>query len=254
MEAILAELGWPVLMAAMGVALLAGAVKGVVGFSMPTVMISGLTIFVSPDLALAGLILPTLVTNGWQALRRGRRAAWETVKRFRVFLISGGVCLIAAAQLVAVVSHQALFLMIGLPVLGFALAQLAGWRPKVRPTPRIEAAVGAFTGTVGGMSGVWGAPTVTYLTAIDTAKSDQMRIQGVIYGLGAVALTGAHIQSGILSASTAPFSLAIVPAALIGMWLGFQVSDRVNQTVFRTATLVVLVVAGANLVRRGLLG
>jgi len=45
----------------------------------------------------------------------------------------------------------------------------------------------------------------------------------------------------------------LVPA-LAGLWLGFQVQDRMDQEAFRKATLVVLVVAGLNLVRRGIFG
>ena len=43
------------------VALLAGVIKGMVGFAMPMIMISLLGIFLPPDVALAGLILPTLL-------------------------------------------------------------------------------------------------------------------------------------------------------------------------------------------------
>lgn len=50
---------------------LAGLVKGVTGFAMPLIMISALSSFLTPDLALAGLILPTLVTNFSQAFRQG---------------------------------------------------------------------------------------------------------------------------------------------------------------------------------------
>lgn len=49
--------------AAFAIATLAGAVKGVVGFAMPMVMVSLLSTLMAPELALAGLILPTLVTN-----------------------------------------------------------------------------------------------------------------------------------------------------------------------------------------------
>jgi uncharacterized membrane protein YfcA len=38
------------------------------------------------------------------------------------------------------------------------------------------------------------------------------------------------------------------------MWLGFKLQDRMDQALFRRATLIVLMVAGANLIRRGLLG
>jgi len=56
------------LLACLLVGLVAGVVKGMVGFAMPMIMISGMSSFISPELALAGLILPTLSTNGWQAL------------------------------------------------------------------------------------------------------------------------------------------------------------------------------------------
>jgi uncharacterized membrane protein YfcA len=38
------------------------------------------------------------------------------------------------------------------------------------------------------------------------------------------------------------------------MQVGFWMSDRLNPEMFRKLTLIVLVVAGANLVRRGLMG
>ena len=47
---------------ALCIALFAGLVKGVVGFGLPTILISGLSTFLSPELALAGLILPTVLT------------------------------------------------------------------------------------------------------------------------------------------------------------------------------------------------
>ena len=238
-----------------GAAVLAGLIKGVVGFAMPMVLISTLGSFLSPDLALAGLIVPTLVTNGMQALRQGLRAAWDSMLRFRVFLGCGLVMLLVSAQMVRVVPSEVLMLLIGGPVALFALTQLMG-KALVLPkggSVRLEAGIGAFAGFIGGFSGVWGPPTVAYLTALGTEKREQMRVQGVIYGLGAVALTLAHIGSGIFNSQTAPFSVALVVPAVIGMWLGGRIQDRIDQAAFRKATLLVLLVAGLNLVRRALM-
>ncbi len=239
---------------AISIAGLAGLIKGLVGFAMPMILISGLGIFLSPELALAGLILPTLATNGMQALRQGLGAAWESVCRFRVFLLIGCVFLLFSAQLVRVLPTSYLLLMLGVPITGFALMQLLGVRFSLKePSARIEAFVGAFAGFVGGMSGVWGPPTVAYLTALNTPKADQMRVQGVIYGLGAVALLVAHVGSGVMRAETAPFSMLLLVPAVLGMWIGGQFQDRIEQTTFRRATLAVLLIAGLNLVRRGLI-
>ncbi len=65
------QLAWEIWLFAGAVALLAGFVKGVVGFAMPMIMISGLATLIAPDLALAMLILPTVATNLWQAGREG---------------------------------------------------------------------------------------------------------------------------------------------------------------------------------------
>lgn len=237
------------------IAFLAGIVKGAVGFAMPMVLISGLTLILPPQVALAALILPTFVTNGWQALRQGVRVAVATVVKFRVFLISGFLFLVVSAQLVPTLNQRVMLGLIGGPVMLFAAFQLAGWHFRLAgQSARAEIAIGGFAGFIGGMSGVWGPPTVAYLTAIDTPKQEQMRAQGVIYGLGAVALFGAHIRSGVLRADTLPLSVSLILPALLGMWVGFQVQDRFDQATFRKATLAVLFIAGLNLLRRALAG
>ena len=238
------------------VAVLAGAVKGVVGFAMPMLLISGLSSVMTPEVALAGLILPTLATNMWQALRQGIGEAWKSIKRFRVFLLAGLVLLLSSAQLVRVLPNNAMLLLIGVPIVIYTTAGLAGrpLRLPSRPSRGVEALIGAVAGFFGGISGVWGPPTVAMLTAQNTEKTEQMRVQGVIYGLGAIVLTGAHVGSGVLNWETAPFSVALTLPAVLGMWIGFRIQDRIDQKTFGKLTLAVLFLAGLNLVRRGLLG
>ncbi len=239
-----------------GIAVFAGVVKGLVGFAMPMIFISGIGSFIAPELALAGLILPTLVTNVGQALAQGPRAAWADAKRFVPFMLIGGVCLVIAAQAVPYLEARTFFVILGVPVFVFALTQLAGLTLKLsaeRPG-RLQAAIGVVAGIMGGLSGVWGPPTVIMLTAFDTAKDVAMRVQGVIYGTGSVLLVVSHIKSGVLDAEGAAFSGALVLPACLGMWLGMRLQGRIDQATFRRLTLLVLLVAGANLIRRGITG
>ena len=125
-------------------------------------------------------------------------------------------------------------------------------------TPRwrrpFEWTAGTLSGILGGLAGTWGPPTVLYLLALDTPRDRQKAEQGVIYGLGSVMLLLGHLNSGILNAQSIWFSAALVPAALAGMWLGFRLGDRFDQDRFRKVTLWVLVIAGVNLIRRGVMG
>ncbi|MEL6639931.1 MAG: sulfite exporter TauE/SafE family protein [Pseudomonadota bacterium] len=247
------DLGPVSILLAVCVGVAAGIVKGVVGFAMPMVMISGLSSFMAPELALAAVILPTLVANGVQALRQGWQAAWETLRRYQLFLVIGGVALVIAAQFVRILPQTVFFLMIGVPIFGFALLQLSGRAITVpSASRRVEAVVALVAGTMGGLSGIWGPPTVAYLTATQTPKTEQIRVQGVIYGLGSVALVLAHLQSGVLRWETAPLSTFMIMPAGVGLVIGTMIQDRIDQTMFRKVTLLVLLIAGLNLIRRGL--
>jgi uncharacterized protein len=231
----------------------AGTVKGLTGFAMPLIMISGFSMLMPPELALAALIIPTVLTNVAQALRLGGRAALVSARRFRLYLGCMLGMLLVSAQLLASLSDEALYLMIGVPVTGFVLLNLSGWVPKLPArTGGIEAAVGSFSGFIGGVSGVWGPPTVAYLTALNLPKEAHVQAQGVIYSAGSVVLLGAHLTSGVLNAQTAPLSVLLVIPAVLGMALGQAVQNRIDQRAFRRATLVVLLLVGLNLVRRGL--
>lgn len=256
MLTIFADLSWTILSLAVAITLLAGFVKGAVGFAMPMIMISGLASILPPETALAALILPTVLSNGVQALRNGFAAAWQSVKRFRLYMGIVLVFILGSAQLVAVLPSWVMFLILGVPITIFAITQLLGWQLRLRPEHRrrAEVIIGAFAGFVGGISGVWGPPTVAYLTAIETPKVEQMRVQGVVYGAGAVMLLLAHLRSGVLNAETAPLSAAMLVPALAGMAVGMWVSGRLDQARFRKATLAVLVIAGLNLIRRGVMG
>ncbi len=243
------------LLYAVVVGLFAGVVKGMVGFAMPTILISGLSTFLPPELALVGLILPTLVTNGMQALRQGMAEALSSILRFRVFMGAGAVALFCSAQLVQVLPSGVMFGIIGGAVAGFALIQLTGWQPKLpEKSHEIEAAIGAFAGFIGGLSGIWGPPTVAYLKAMNTPKAEQMRVQGVIFGLGAVMFLLAHVQSGVVTWATIPFSAILVVPAVAGVLIGFRLQDRIDQKQFKHLTLIVLFLGGLNLIRRGIMG
>lgn len=241
---------------AIAVTILGGFVKGSIGFALPMIMISGLGSFLSPELALAALIIPTVLANLMQASRGGLRSAIESSKQFWRYIAILLVMIVFSAQLVRELSSSLMFLIVGVPIVLISLSQLLGWRPHIKPERRnlTEAVVAVLAGFVGGISGVWGPTTTAYLTAIDTPKKEQIQVQGIIFGTGAIVLFFSHIKSGVLNAQTLPLSALMVVPVVVGMLIGFQFQDRLDQALFRKLTLIVLVVAGLNLIRRGLFG
>ncbi len=246
---------WAWVAAAM-VTFAAGFVKGAVGFAMPLVMISGLGLFLEPRLAIAGIILPIVVSNFMQVARFGLAEAKSAIAEYWRYVLIVCVMIVSVAQLVTHISTQTMYLVLGVPVVILSLIQLIGVRFHIPQNHRrlVEWSVGALAGGLGGLTGTWGPPTVLYLIALDTPKARQILVQGVVYGLGSVSLLVGHLHSGVLNAVTAPFSALMLIPAFLGMQAGFRLSDRLDPDVFRKATLVVLIIAGANLVRRGVFG
>lgn len=234
------------------VTLVAGFVKGAVGFAMPMIMISGLASVLPVEQALAFLILPTLATNGFQAFRQGWRAAWATLRSWWRLVLSVSLFIALSSQLLPLISQRILLVTLGVPIVAFAISQLAGrpWRFGAANRPRAEWLAGAVGGFFGGLSGVWGPPTVALMLSLDVEKRESLRVQGVVYLIGAVALLGGHLRSGVVNAQTLPLSALLVVPALVGLSFGFRAHDRLDAARFRRWTLVVLVIAGLNLLRR----
>lgn len=242
--------------AALSIAFVAGLVKGAIGFALPLIMISGLSSFLHPYTALAGIMIPILLTNLWQVTHFGWGPAREGARLHWRYVVIVMIAIFAAAQLVTSIPRNAFYFVLGVPTIVLSVVQLAGLRLRIPEARRVPAewAAGAFSGVLGGLAGTWGPTTALYLMAVDTPKARQMVVQGVIYGTGSVVLVLAHLRSGILNAETAVFSALLLPAALAGMGVGFRLQDRMDQDLFRKVTLVVLVVAGANLLRKGFAG
>lgn len=241
---------------ALAVTLFAGFVKGAVGFAMPMIMISGLSAFLPPQVAVAGLILPTLVTNLSQAFRQGLPAAIDTAQTYRRFLIGTVVFILVSAPLVTVIPKDIFLLTLGLPITAFAALQLAG-EPLALPIhhrARAEWGLGVLGGLYGGVSGIWGPPLLVYLLSIHAPKTETVRAQGVVFLIGAVALLVAHLRTGVANVHSLTFSGALVVPALIGLALGYRLQDRLDPIRFRRWTQVLLVLTGLNLVRQAVMG
>ncbi|MFY0594878.1 MAG: sulfite exporter TauE/SafE family protein [Cognatishimia sp.] len=238
------------------VALLAGVVKGAIGFAMPLILVSGISSLTDPKLAIAAMLIPTVFSNILQTFRQGVVPAIEAAQEYWRYLLVVCLFIFLSAQMVPHISSQVFYLVLGVPVVALSVLQLLGVQMSVAPENRNRAewVLGVVSGTLGGFAGTWGPTTVLYLMAINTPKAKQMIVQGVVYGAGSVTLIMAHLQSGVMNRETAPLSLSILPVAMIGLWIGFRIQDRLDQAVFRKVTLIVLIFAGLNLLRKGVWG
>jgi len=251
-ETISAEFGSFALTIALVVMFFGGFTKGVVGFALPMISVSGIGSVMTAEMAILALLLPGLVTNVWQALRGGVVSARQILRKYARMFVIMPITLAIAVQIFTLMSDELLFVVLGTFVISFALLELSGFKGKLDgPSPKAELAAALSSGFAGGLSGVWGPPIMVYLMAKNTLKVEFVQTMGLVFLIGAVVLNLSHVQSGLLTWDTARFSGLMILPALAGMWIGTKVQDRLDQHKFRRMTLFVLLFAGLNLLRRG---
>lgn len=240
--------------AALAVTVFAGFVKGAVGFAMPLILVSAFAVFLPQDLALAGLILPTLFTNLSQAFRQGVGPAVETARTYRRFLVATVVFIAVSAPFADAIPRTGYLLMLGVPITIFAGLQLMGRSLAIRlhHRDRAEWGLGVIGGLYGGVSGIWGPPLLVFLLSTGADKLQMIRAQGVVFLIGAIALLVSHLVTGLANAETLGFSAALSVPALVGLFIGYRVQDRLGQGPFRRWTQGLLVLTGLNMVRLAL--
>jgi len=253
LSAALAEYGAGALAFATFGFFLGGFVKGAVGFALPMVAIACAATVLPKEAAVAYLAIPVFVTNVWQSVRHGWAAAWKTLKSLRLMVSVLVIALLLATQILPRLDERVFAGVLGFVALAYALLQMLGWQPHVK-RPLADVVFGALAGVFGGLAGVWGPPTIMLLMMLNLPKQEFVRACGVVFMLGSFPYLLGHWYSGVLNAQTAPVSLALILPTALGMWLGQKVQDRLDGEVFRRWILVVLLLAGANFVRRAVFG
>lgn len=243
----------PTIVEVSGVFLLAGFVKGVIGLGLPTVAIGLLGQMMAPAQAAALLVVPSLVTNVWQAtvgpsLRSLLRRLWPMFAGILVGTWPSAGIIAGSNGTLAIAGLGAALVLYG----AFGLSNI---HLSVRPRDEwwLAPIVGLATGVVTGATGVFTLPAVAYLQAIGLQKDDLVQALGLSFAVSTVALGLALMDSGVLRLAHLGLSAVALAAALAGMGLGQIVRARVRPERFRLFFFVGLLLLGAHLVIRAFL-
>jgi uncharacterized membrane protein YfcA len=212
---------------------LAGFVKGVIGLGLPTVSMGLLAIVMPPAQAAAILMAPSLVTNFWQAVS-GRHLRPVMLRLWSMML---GVCIgtWAGAGLITGADARYGAAILGLALSIYAVAGLASIRLSVGAyTERwLGPVAGFFTGVINAGTGVSVIPSAPFLQAIGLQKDELVQALGLTFTVSTMGLAFNLAAAHALTPSLGIASLAALPVALVGVWLGQIVRRRLRSEAFR---------------------
>ena len=241
----------PLTMAAVfAVFLVAGGVKGVVGFGLPTVSLGLLTAALDLTTAMVLLLAPSFVTNIWQALAGGNGGA--ILRRLWPFLVMATATVWLGGLVLARVDVAWLSGLLGVLFVVHAALNLGG--AGIALSARQEAwagpALGAVNGLFTGMTGTFGVPGMLFLQAIGLPRDMLVQAMGILFTLSTAALAAALHGNGLLQVSLGSLSgAALVPAA-IGMAVGQRIRKRLSEERFSRILFIALLLLGGYIILR----
>lgn len=224
--------------------LLAGTVKGVIGLGLPTVSLGLLTAALDLPTAMALLIVPSFVTNAFQASAGGNARAILT--RIWPFLLMATVTIWIGASALTRVDLDLLSGLLGLLLVAYAVINLAGVR-LVIPAHR-EAwagpAFGVANGILTGMTGSFMVPGVMFLQGIGLSRDMLIQAMGMLFTASTVALALALQTNNLITGTIGIASAIALAPALAGMVAGQAIRKRLSEAVFRRVFFAAILLLG----------
>lgn len=238
----------PIILAVFGTFLIAGTVKGIIGLGLPTVSLALLTVAIDLPNAMALLLVPSFVTNLWQAVVGG--AGGAILRRLWPFLLMATVTVWLGATALTRVDLSLLSALLGGLLVAYAVLSLAGVRLTITLGQEIWAGplVGTVNGVLTGMTGSFVVPGVLFLQAIGLSRDQLIQAMGMLFTASTVALAVALQGNNLLSLELGTMSaMALVPA-IVGMMLGQRIRQRLSEQKFRRVFFVSLLVLGGYII------
>lgn len=231
-----------------GTFLLAGAVKGVIGLGLPTVSLALLTVAIDLPSAMALLLVPSFVTNVWQAATGGNGRA--ILRRLWPFLLTATVTVWLGAAALSRVDLSLLSALLGVLLVVYAALSLAGLHFAIPARREAWAGpvLGAVNGILTGMTGSFVVPGVLFLQAIGLPRDRLIQAMGMLFTVSTAALAVALQGNDLLTAELGGLSAAALIPAIIGMAVGQRIRQKLSEQLFRRVFFVSLLILGTYII------
>jgi len=232
----------------LGTFLIAGMVKGIIGLGLPTISLALLTIATSLPASMALLLVPSLVTNIWQAAVGGRLR--EILNRLWPLFLTAAFTVWFGVIVLSIVKLSLLSALLGALLIIYAVINLSGYR--INLDARHEWWVGFLAGSVNGiltgMTGSFVVPGVFYLQSIGLSRDMLIQSMGILFTVSTLALMFSLHGNEFLNLELGVWSSVSVVPAIFGMVIGQRIRKGLSEKTFRKLFFLFILAIGAYIV------
>jgi len=247
-------LGSPESLAFIGLTfLLAGFVKGVIGLGLPTVSLALLTTGFGLIPAMGLMIVPSFITNVWQATQGG--AGREILRRFRLMLAATVAGIWFGGNMLVAGDEMFLTGLLGVLLAVYSAIGLTRFRVPApgRAEPWLSPVMGGAGGILTGLTGSFVIPGVLYLQSIGLSRDALIQAMGMLFCVSTLALAAVLGQHKLISIELGTYSMGGIVPALAGMVIGQKVRKRLSEVTFARIFFSSLLILGAYIAGRAFL-
>ena len=225
--------------------LLAGLLKGIIGVGFQTVGIAFLTIITNLPNAISLLLIPSLVTNLWQAGAGGE--LFTILIRLWPLIITASMMVWFGSIALTSVSLSYLSALLGVLLIVYSAFNLFGLRFEVKTKNEwwLAPFIGLINGLLTGMTGIFVVPCVFYFQAIGFRKDTLIQSMGVLFTALTLMLIVSLKTKNILTLELSGWSAFAIFPAIIGVFVGQLIRKRISEEVFKKIFFLCLILLGS---------
>ena len=232
-----------------GAFIVAGIAKGAIGMGMPPIAIGLMSFAVPLESAIAIMVVPTMVTNIWQAIYGG--GFRPLMRRFGSMAATAMIGILGVGYLLSDLGSSSTSGWVGVLLVLYSLIALTPYRPRVprRVEPWANPLIGLASGAVAGTTGVAAVPFLPYMQSLDMDRHELVQALGIMFvfitGMLAVSLA----LHGAYHLTTSVAGIAAVAPTMAGVWLGQHARRRLSAETFRRIFIFGMLGVGLQLAR-----
>jgi uncharacterized protein len=223
-------------------ALLAGIVSGMTGFGLALISVPLLLFVYEPRTVVVITAVLSVVINFavvWDSWR-------DADRRVVIALLPPAfVGVVAGAELLRVVDPDYIRLVVGIVVVFSALLLLRDIRLPGAQTRWGAVVAGSASGALSTSTGLAGPPIVLLLASRGFPKRVFRGSSALYFLVMSVLGLAVLLFRGLLEAGDVPLTLALVPAAFLGKFIGTALLKKVSEKAFRVVSLGLVILTGA---------
>ena len=234
-------------------ALLIGMAKGGLAGGLGTLVVPVMSLSMDPRIA-AAIVLPILIISDWFAVT----AYWGKGHRghFRVLMIGACIGILIGTVTFHLVSESVMRLLMGLLAIGFVLSRWFG-TPQVVDGPQPpETGPGMFWGALSGFTSftahAGGPPFQVYMMPKGLDKRTFQATNVMFFTLVNLVKVPPYVMLGQFNKPILLSALILMPAAGIGVFLGYWLQNKIPEKLFFQTMNVLLFLTGLKLTWDGM--